>query len=129
MSDFKNLQVWRKAHALALSVHRTAMSIRGAEHLSLRSQLIRSAMSIPANIVEGRSQNSQKEFTRFLRIAINSSAELEYHLITSIDLRLITRNAFASLEGQNVEVQKMLYGLIGKIIANPKPVEKRTVLM
>src|SRR5438094_962295 len=128
MSDFKNLQVWRKAHALALSVHRTAMSIRGAEHLSLRSQLIRAAMSIPANIVEGRSQNSQKEFARFLRIAINSSAELEYHLITSIDLALITRNAFASLESQNVEVRKMLYGLIGKIISDPSVIPKKPVM-
>lgn len=129
MSDFKNLQVWRKAHALSLSVHRTAMSIRGGEHLSLRSQLIRSASSIPANIVEGRSQNSQKEFARFLRIAINSSAELEYHLITSIDLALITRNAFASLESQNVEVRKMLYGLIGKIISDQEPVEQQPVPM
>ncbi len=125
MSDFKNLLVWKKAHALALSAHRTAMSIRGAEHLSLRSQLIRSAMSIPANIVEGRSQNSQKEFARFLRIAINSSAELEYHLITSMDLGLITRHAFASLESQNVEVRKMLYGLTAKILAESSA--KKTV--
>ncbi len=74
-------------------------------------------MSIAANIVEGRSQNSQKEFARFLRIAINSSAELEYHLITSMDLGLITRHAFATLESQNVEVRKMLYGLTAKMLA------------
>ncbi len=83
-------------------------------------------MSIPSNIVEGRSQNSQKEFARFLRIALNSAAELGYHLITAIDLRLITRNAFVSLESQNVEVRKMLHGLIGRILAEPKSVPKKT---
>lgn len=128
MSDFKNLDVWRKAHALALAVHRTAMGIRGAEHLSLRSQLIRSAMSIPANIVEGRSQNSQKEFARFLRIAINSNAELEYHLIVSVDLGLITRNAFASLQSQNIEVRKMLHGLCNRILAEKPSAPPRVVV-
>lgn len=85
-------------------------------------------MSIPANIVEGRSQNSQKEFTRFLRIAINSSAELEYHLITSIDLGLITRNAFASLENQNVEVRKMLHGLCNRILTEKRSSPPRIVV-
>ena len=83
-------------------------------------------MSIPTNIVEGRSQNSQKEFARFLRIALNSAAELEYHLITSIDLNLITRNAFASLESQNVEVRKMLHGLITRILSESKRREKES---
>jgi four helix bundle protein len=53
VSDFKRLKVWRKAHSLALSVRRVARNIRGADNASLRNQLIRAAMSIPTNIVEG----------------------------------------------------------------------------
>ena len=67
MQDFKKLHVWRKAHALALNAHRVAGQIRGASYLSLRSQLIRAAMSIPTNIVEGRAKHSEREFCRFLR--------------------------------------------------------------
>lgn len=62
MSDFKRLKVWRKAHALALNAHRVANGMRGSVHMSLRNQLIRAAMSIPTNIVEGRGQKSELEF-------------------------------------------------------------------
>ena len=62
MSDFKKLEVWKKAHQLALDAHKAALGIRGAHYVSLRSQIIRAAMSIPANIVEGREQASEKDF-------------------------------------------------------------------
>jgi hypothetical protein len=32
VSDFKTLKVWRKAHALALNVHRVAARLRGSEY-------------------------------------------------------------------------------------------------
>ena len=78
MSDYKRLQVWQKAHALALHAHRTAMGIRAAHYSPLKSQIIRAAMSIPANIVEGRRQESERDFARFLRYSLNSAYELEY---------------------------------------------------
>jgi len=112
MSDFKKLHVWRKAHALALNAHRVAARIRGAEYASLRSQIIRAAMSVPTNIVEGRGQKSAKEQSRFLRYAVNSTSELEYHLIAARDLNIVARNDFASLLSQLIEVRKMIHGLL-----------------
>ena len=56
MSDFKNLKVWQKAHTLALDTHRVACKIRGSNNNGLRTQTIRAAMSVPANIVESRGQ-------------------------------------------------------------------------
>ena len=50
MSDFKKLLVWQKAHAISLDAYRIAGQIRGAKHASLRNQIIRAAMSVPANI-------------------------------------------------------------------------------
>jgi four helix bundle protein len=61
VSDFKKLQVWRKAHALALSVYRVATQIKAPDNATHRSQLIRTAMSIPTNIVEGAGQKTGKE--------------------------------------------------------------------
>ncbi len=75
MSDFKRLQVWQKAHALSLCIHRVSTRMRGAGYASIRSQIFRAAMSIPANIAEGRRQKSEKEFARFLGYALNSSLE------------------------------------------------------
>jgi four helix bundle protein len=80
MADFKKLQVWQKAHALSLTIDRMCKRIRGAEYSSLKSQLFRAAMSIPANIAEGRSKNSDKDFGRFLRYAVSSCSEIEHHL-------------------------------------------------
>jgi four helix bundle protein len=118
MANFAKLRVWNKAHALALNVHRLAATIRGSANSSLRNQMTRSAMSIPANIVEGRGQTSPKEFARFLSYALNSSSELEYHLVVARDLGLIAESHFRSLSDQIVDVRKMLYGLT-KRLANP----------
>ncbi len=69
-------------------------------------------MSIPTNIVEGRGQTSPKEFARFLRIALNSSTELEYHLILARDVRAIDEKTFSSALDQVFGVRMMLHGLL-----------------
>jgi four helix bundle protein len=112
VSDFKKLQVWRKAHALALNVHRASLKIRGAQFVSLRSQLTRAAFSIPTNVVEGNGQESPQQFARFVRFSLNSSSELEYHLMAARDVEVMTATDFKSLTAQTIEVRKMLYGLL-----------------
>jgi four helix bundle protein len=121
MGDFAKLHVWRKAHALAINVHTVAITIRGSNYISLRSQMIRAAMSIPANIVEGRSQKSERDFGRFLGYALNSSSELEYHLIVARDIKAISVSEYTSLVDQVVEVRKMLRGLT-KSLSPAEPV-------
>ena len=115
MGDFKKLHVWRKAHALAIAAHRVAATLRGPENASLRRQLIRAAMSIPTNIVEGRGQKSERDFARFLGYAINSTAEFEYHVIIGRDTSAIRKSDAISLLAQAIEVRKMLHGLIARL--------------
>jgi four helix bundle protein len=122
VSDFKNLLVWQKAHALALHAYRVATGMRRSQDIALRSQIIRAAMSIPANIVEGRRQDSEKEFARFLRIALNSGWELEYHLIVARDIGAISESDAESLLAEVIEVRKMIHGLLNKIgKRDPRP--------
>lgn len=106
MADFAKLRVWRKAHALALNVRQLATTMRGSENAALRNQVNRAAMSIPTNIVEGRGQKSGAEFARFLGYALNSSSELEYHLIVARDIRLIGEADFRALKDQIIEFAK-----------------------
>jgi four helix bundle protein len=115
VSDFKKLHVWQKAHALSLCVDRVSKQIRGGRYASLRSQIFRAATSIPANIAEGRRQESEKEFARFLRYALNSSSELEYHLILARDTKVISEEDFLSLVTQTIRVRKMLYALLKRL--------------
>jgi four helix bundle protein len=115
MQDFKKLQVWQKAHALTLGIDRASKRIRGSQYASLRNQIFRAAASIPANIAEGRRQKSQRDFGRFLSIALSSSSELEYHLILARDTNNMPENEFILLVGQTITVRKMLYALLKRV--------------
>jgi len=115
VADFKKLRVWQKAHALSLCVDRVSARIRGPRYSSLRSQMLRAAMSVAANIAEGRSHKSEKEFARFLGYALHSSSELENHLIVARDVKAITESDFVSLISQTITVRKMLYGLLKRL--------------
>jgi four helix bundle protein len=112
MSDFRDLKVWQKAHALMLKIHGMTDRMRASKFGALKGQMIRAAESIPANIVEGRSQESSKVQKMFLRIALNSATELEYHLIAARDLNAISSLDHSATTSEVIEVRKMLYGLI-----------------
>jgi four helix bundle protein len=126
VADFKKLQVWQKAHALSLCVHRVTTQMRGSQHASMRSQLFRSAASIPANIAEGRSHKSENEFARFLGYAVHSATELEYHLILARDTDRIAESDFVSLVSQTITVRKMLYGLLKRLAASDSPPDENS---
>jgi four helix bundle protein len=115
MADYRKLKVWQKAHALSLQTHRAATRIRGPHYTSLRSQIIRSASSIPANIVEGREQKTDPAFARYLRFSISSASELEYHLLEAREMHVVSDGEHLSLSSQVVEVRMMLHGLIRRL--------------
>jgi four helix bundle protein len=121
MADFKKLDVWHKAHALALCADRTRKTIRASEYATLRNQIFTAALSIPANIAEGRRKASEKEFARYLGIAVGSASELESHLIFARDADVISENDFVSLVSQTIVVRKMLYSLIKRISGSLPP--------
>ena len=124
MADFKKLRVWKRAHSLALCAHQTALTIRGSQYTSLRSQIIRAAMSIPANIVEGREQKSEAEFCRFLRYALSSTSELEYHLIIARDINVISEADFVGVVTPLKEVRMMLFGLLKRLDSTSIPFDR-----
>ena len=74
--------------------------------------MLRAAMSIPTNLVEGVGQKTGREFARFIRISLNSSNELEYHLQLARDFEVIEADEFKTLLDQTVRARKMLYGLL-----------------
>ena len=58
-----------------------AKSLPKEEKYGLQSQITRAVISIPSNIAEGSCRFSNKEFKRFLEIALGSSFELETQLL------------------------------------------------
>ena len=80
--------------------------------------MLRAAMSIPTNLVEGVGQMSRREFAKFIRISLNSSNELEYHLQLARDFGVLEHAEFKPLIDQTVRVRKMLHGLLRSIARN-----------
>ena len=79
--NFRELQIWKESIAFVKSIYVLTSSMNIDEKFGLISQMNRSAVSIPSTITEGSGRSSEKEFVRFLDIAISSSYELETPLI------------------------------------------------
>jgi four helix bundle protein len=115
MQNYRQLSVWRKAHAVALNIHRVSDAIPKKNNSGLVSQIRRAALSIPANIAEGCSRSSDLDFAKFIQVAIGSASELEYHIHFAADAGLIPRAEFAARHLEVVEVRRMLIGLLKKL--------------
>ena len=108
-NSFRDLMVWQKSHKLTLDIYKITSHFPSEEKFGLISQMRRAAYSIPANIVEGHSRKSKKEFLQFLSIAKGSLEELKYFILLSGDLEYISNEATEQLETKSEEVSKMLY--------------------
>ena len=111
MQDFRKLVAWQKAHALTLAMHRAFADVPRGRYPGLRSQCLRAAASIPANLAEGCGRMSRAELARFSDIALGSAKELEYHLLLARDLQLLEHRKAEALAADLDEVRRMLYSL------------------
>ena len=94
MHQFKNLEIWKRSQDLCIEVYTVTRNFPSTETFGLTSQLRRAAVSIPSNIAEGTSRNSDKEFVRFLEISLGSAFELESQLILAKRLEFIEIDTF-----------------------------------
>lgn len=81
MAKFKQLAVWQNAVNLNIEILELMVTLPKTEIYSLQDQCKRSSLSISSNIAEGSGRGTDKDFSRFLKIALGSSYELESQLI------------------------------------------------
>jgi len=115
MRDFKKLEIWKNGIILVKEVYKLSDNLPSTEKYGLKSQITRAAVSIPSNIAEGCSRNSEIEFKRFLEIAIGSLFELETQMIIITELNLIETSKINSILTLIQKEGKMINGLINKI--------------
>lgn len=114
MQDFRNLEVWKRAHQLTLDAYRITETFPRSETFGLSSQIRRAAYSIPTNLAEGCGR-TQAEFARFIQIALGSACELEYEFLLAKDLQLISVDAYENANAKMVDVKRMLQSLLRRI--------------
>jgi four helix bundle protein len=118
MRDFRKLNVWERAHRLTLDLYKATRRFPKEELYGLTSQIRRSAASICANLAEGCGRTGEKEFRRFLFIALGSASELEYHLLLAADLGNLERSAYARMDTEVTGVKRMIAGLLKRLKAD-----------
>lgn len=79
-------------------------------YLYLGDQLRRSSLSIILNIAEGSSKQSDKDFNRYIAIALGSVNETIASLEVALELKLITIIQFKSIETKCEIIEKQLGG-------------------
>jgi len=107
MHRFKELEIWRKSRIFCSKIYNATSDFPTDEKFGLTNQLRRASVSIPSNIAEGSSRNSQKDFSRFLEIAIGSAYEIETQLLIASDLGFLKIEKLESLTNNLEEIIKM----------------------
>lgn len=87
LKTYKDLRAWQQAFALVREVYSVTESLPSTEAYGLTSQIRRAAVSVPANIAEGYSRTSRKEYIQFLSIARGSLSELETLILIAKEVR------------------------------------------
>lgn len=108
MKNFKELRVWQNGMEITKLCYKLTAAFPQHEKFGLVSQINRAAVSIPANIAEGSSRKSQKDYFRFLEIALGSAFELESLLLVAIAINYITETDTKELLDLISSEQKML---------------------
>jgi four helix bundle protein len=112
VKDFRSLKVWQKSHKLTVLVYEITKSFPKEEIYGLTSQIRRSSASIPTNLAEGCGRGSDKDFKRFVQIAMGSASETEYLFLFCHELKMVSDENFNNFSEQIEETKKMLASLI-----------------
>lgn len=93
---------------LARDVYRLSNGLPRREQYRITAQLIKAAISVPANIAEGHSRGTRKDYAHFISIARGSCAEVETFLILLVSAELAPREAVVPVLAKAEEVGRML---------------------
>jgi len=112
MHKYRELKVWQRGMKFTVTVYRETRQWPSEERFGLIGQIRRAACSIPMNIAEGAGNDSDKEFCRYLEMALRSS----YEVMTAIDigrgLEFLPDVRADSLLQEADEIAAMLVGLM-----------------
>ena len=115
--DVEDLEVFRRAYALSLELHRASLKWPSAEqHGGIASQVRRSSKSVCALLVEGagRLRRSRLEFGRYLVMALASADETRLWCRYAEDLGYTAAEQAAAWRDAYGGIARMLQGLLAR---------------
>jgi four helix bundle protein len=111
VQSYRDLAVWQLGMQLTVDVYQLTSKFPAEEKFGLTSQLRRATASIPANIAEGHSRSSTKDFLRHLSIALGSLADVTTFVELAEWLRFVDSQTANGMLDSMQEERRMLRGL------------------
>lgn len=116
MHNYKQLAIWKDGISMAVEVYKLMETLPSEEKFGLISQIKRSSVSIPSNIAEGAGRGTNKDFCRFIDIAVGSSCELDTQLIIAKELTWLEPSIYEVYEDRIDHLQKRMFILKQKLL-------------
>jgi len=113
LTDFRQLNVWQKAHKLVLDIYEMTKKYPKDEKGELVSRMRETACDIPIQIAQGFMRRSPKDKTVAYKGTLESIEALKYLVLLSQDLDYIKDNP--QLLENIEEVGRMLTGLVRSV--------------
>lgn len=101
--------------ALVTEVYQLTEPFPRTEIYGLTSQIRRCAVSIPSNIAEGYGRTGNKDYLKFLNIAVGSLFEVQTQLEIAYNLKYINEPNFNKIFEDTRELERMLSSFIRKV--------------
>jgi len=114
--EFEKLEVWKEAVAYAKLIYTVTGKFPDGERFGLTSQLRRSAVSISANIAEGTSRSTSRDFSRFTEIAYGSLMENISEAAIAREQGFLSAAEYAQLYQAAEKLARMLSGLRSSLL-------------
>ena len=120
ITNYRQLEVWAEAMALTRSIYVLVERMPKTEEYRLTAQIVRAAISIPANIAEGHSRATRREYAHFVSIARGSTAELETLLLLAQEVGFLSGDVIQPVLETAERTGRMLTRLYERL-KNPGP--------
>ena len=112
MKNYKELIIWQRGIEIVRKIYLIAKQFPKEEKFGIVPQITRAAVSIPANIAEGSSRNSDRDYARFLQISLGSAFEVQTYFIIAKEMKWTKGESIVEVELLVEEEIKMIHRFI-----------------
>ena len=110
--DPNKLRVFHDAHELTLAIYRETRDFPRDEWFGIRAQMRRAAVSVPSNLVEGSARSGDRDYLKFLHVALGSACEVRYLTTLTRELGYATAPSWTEIESRSGAVVRQLQRLV-----------------
>ncbi len=121
---YEQLDAWKYADDLAVEVYKLTRQLP-PDVKPVAGQILRAAISVPANIAEGYGRGSDKEFLQFLTIANASLYEVGYFVHFLRRIEAITSVTYERVAADCSRGSRVLFGLMKSVRSGTRTGQRR----